>query len=135
MKLREARTERPPSGRTLILVFCRVQCRHQIINFHCHDCEHRHRLISDGCESVHRTCGNLDVLTLTKVSTLVADQHLQCARQDAERFVRRLMNMRRSLVAWIWLQVPTFKDEVRHELEVTTERSIRLGTSWATPGS
>jgi hypothetical protein len=126
MNLGEARTKCPPSGRTLVLVVRRVQCRHESVNFDRHYSEHRDRFIPDGGESVYRAGRDLDVLTFTEASTLVADQHLEGARKDAECFVGGIMNMRRRLVARIWFQVPTFEDEVRHALEITTRRSSRL---------
>ncbi len=104
-----------------------MKCRYEGVDLDRHHCEHRDRFIPDGGERVYRAGRNLDVLTLTELSTLVADQHFEGAGQDAECFVRRFMDMRRSLVAWIRFQVPTFEDEVRHAVEDTTGRSNRLG--------
>src|ERR1700691_3059323 len=126
MNLREARTKRSPGGRTFLLGLGRVQRRHELVNFDRHHGEHRDRLVADGRESVHRAGRNLDVLTLMKVSARAADQYLKAARQDAECFVRLVMDMGRSLVTRIWFQVPSPKDEVRHEFEITTGRPNRF---------
>lgn len=91
-----------------------MERRHKVVDFIGHYRQHRHRLIPESRESVHRSRGNLNEISLMKHTALDTHEHFEIPRNHAEGFVGRIVNMRWRLIARIRLQMPTFQNEVRH---------------------
>ena len=71
-------------------------------------------LVAQGRECVHRPGRDHEVVSFHQPPDLVAVSHVELARQDAEGFLRSVVDVGGSLIARIRIKIPSFDHEVRH---------------------
>ncbi len=91
----------------------------QVVDFLGHDGENPRSPLADRGECVRRAGRYDDMVPLVEDPPAITDQHLQLPTQHAECFIRPVVHMRRGLIAWVRLQIPSLDHKVWHANQLT----------------
>ena len=103
-----------PHGGSFLRRRCLMQRRYEFVNLGRHHCQHLYRLVVHRGEGMGHSGGNDQVLASVQRLPLLPDKDLELSPEHAEALVRPVVDVRRCLIAWIWVEVPPPDDEVGH---------------------